>query len=93
MAVATKKHIIESVSRKTGLTQVDVRNIFECFLDAICDNLVKRRQVHIRGFGIFKVIRVKPRVGRNLQTGEAIHIPARDVPKFKFSQKILDVLK
>jgi DNA-binding protein HU-beta len=34
------------------------------------------------GFGTFRVIKRKARVGRNPQTGETIQIPAKKVPKF-----------
>ena len=48
----------------------------------ITEALQKDESVTFPGFGSFKVIRQKARRGRNPRTGEAMHIPARKVPKF-----------
>jgi DNA-binding protein HU-beta len=45
-------------------------------------SLKKGGKVTLVGFGAFSVTSRKARVGRNPQTGAALKIPARRVPKF-----------
>jgi len=45
------------------------------------------------GFGTFKVTKMKARIGRNPQTGEAINIKAKKVPKFVAGKALKDAVK
>jgi nucleoid DNA-binding protein len=76
MTNITKKDIIESVSDKTGLTQVDARIIVESFLEAVSRSLQNGKNIEIRGFGRFKVKPRKARQARNPRTGEAVKVEA-----------------
>jgi nucleoid DNA-binding protein len=76
MANITKKNIIESVSDKTGLTQVDTRIVVETFLEAISKSLQTGKNIEIRGFGRFKLKPRKARQVRNPRTGEVVNIEA-----------------
>jgi len=53
-----------------------------CVFEAITKSLKKGQAVTLVGFGTFKVGKRKARVGRNPQTGAAIKIAAKKVPKF-----------
>jgi len=48
----------------------------------ITDALTRGEKVALVGFGTFQVVTRKARTGRNPQTGEALQIPAKKVPKF-----------
>jgi len=41
MGNITKKNLVEKVSIRTGLTQIDTKIVVECFLDAVADSLIK----------------------------------------------------
>ncbi len=48
----------------------------------------KDGKVTLAGFGTFKKVRRKARIGRNPQTGEALKIKARNSVTFKPGQKL-----
>jgi nucleoid DNA-binding protein len=89
MANITKKHIIESASDKTGLTQIDTRIVVESFLEAISKSLQNGKNIEIRGFGRFKLKPRKARQSRNPRTGEAVNIEAGIKPVFKASKELI----
>jgi nucleoid DNA-binding protein len=53
MSNVTKKDLVETISDKTGLTQVDSRIVVESFLAAISTSLRQGKNIEIRGFGRF----------------------------------------
>ncbi len=88
MGNVTKKGIIEEISRRTGLTQVDTKIIIESFLNAICRSLENRRNIEIRGFGRFKIKEKKARLARNPRTGEQVKVEAGLKPVFEASKEL-----
>ena len=88
MDKVTKKKIVEKVSIRTGLTQIDTKIVLECFLDAMSDSLIGGRGIELRGFGRFKVKERKPRTARNPRTNEPIEVKAGFKPVFEASQKL-----
>jgi len=77
-----KAQLIEEVSDKTGLTKKDVGIVLDAVIETIANSLKKGEKVTLVGFGTFQVMQRKARKGRNPQTGKAIQIPAKKVPKF-----------
>ncbi|PKN26356.1 MAG: DNA-binding protein [Deltaproteobacteria bacterium HGW-Deltaproteobacteria-21] len=69
--------------------QAAVDSIFS----SISKALKKSDPVTLVGFGTFKVDKRKARKGRNPQTGEAIKIKARKVPKFVAGKALKDAVK
>jgi nucleoid DNA-binding protein len=55
------------------------------FFDAISGALRDGDEVHIHGFGTFKVQQRAARMGRNPRTGEAVRVAARKVIRFAAS--------
>lgn len=84
----TKKDIVESISTRTGLTQVDTKMIVECFLDSIARALTEGNNIEIRGFGRFKVRSRKARTARNPRTGEPVEVQAGIKPVFEASKEL-----
>lgn len=87
-ANVTKKDIVEEISFRTGLTQVDTKVVVECFLDAISKSLVQGRNIEIRGFGRFKTRPKKARTARNPRTGEPVQVEAGVKPVFEASKEL-----
>ena len=56
--------------------------VVDSIIDGITKSLKKGDQVSFVGFGTFKISNRKARVARNPQTGAAIKIPKRRVPRF-----------
>ncbi|MBW2708179.1 MAG: HU family DNA-binding protein [Deltaproteobacteria bacterium] len=63
-------------------TKKEAQVAVDCVFASITDALKRKDKVTIIGFGTFKVEERKARKGINPQTGEAIDIAAKTVPKF-----------
>lgn len=60
----------------------------DAVIDSLADAVEKEELVHLRGFGKFEHVMIKPRVGRNYKTGEKIYIPPKTIVKFTPCRKI-----
>ena len=83
MGNITKKILVEKVSIRTGLTQIDTKIVLECFLDAMADSLIKGSGIEIRGFGRFKLKERRARTARNPRTSEPIQVKSGYKPVFE----------
>jgi len=63
-----------------------------CILDEIAKALKKGEKVTLIGFGTFSVLKRAARTGRNPQTGKAIKIKAKKVPKFVAGKKLKEAV-
>ncbi|RTL11771.1 MAG: HU family DNA-binding protein [Neisseriaceae bacterium] len=87
-----KKELIQAIGEKSSLTQKDVTNIVECFMETVVEQLAKHENVKLTGFGSFEVATRAARMGRNPKTGEIIEIPASIAPKFKPGKVLKDAV-
>ena len=78
-----KAELINEVAKKTGFSNKDSGAAVNAVFDAISTSLKKKDPVRLIGFGTFETVKRAARKGKNPQTGEAMKIPARKVPKFK----------
>lgn len=80
----TKAELIEKVAKDVGLTKSDAGKAVQSFLEGLTQGLKKRNsKVTLVGFGTFKKVYRKTRMGRNPQTGEKIKIKGRNAVTFK----------
>ncbi len=80
----TKRELVISIAKETGLIQTDVHNVLQKALDGITQALVNGEHVEFRDFGVFEVSRRKARIGRNPNRPmEVVAIPERKVVRFK----------
>ena len=82
-----KKELVQEIMAQMAATPVTLGQINEVVTHAL--DLIREEShagsVKLKGFGSFKVISVKGRMGRNPQTGEVIAIPPRQKLTFKAS--------
>ena len=68
----------------------------EVIVDTIFEGIVKSLRggdkIEIRGFGSFRTRHRNSRVGRNPKTGERVEVPAKDIPYFKPSKELKDLV-
>ena len=84
MTTITKRDLVIRISNETGLTQQEVFNVVQCFIEEVTACLAANDDVVLRNFGAFQVIKTKPKIGRNPNKPDsAVPIPARAVVKFK----------
>ena len=67
---------------KVVCTKKEAQAAVDCVFSSITEALKRKDKVTIIGFGTFKVEERKARKGINPQTGKAIDIAAKTVPKF-----------
>lgn len=88
----TKADLVEQIADAIGpgVTKKDCALVVDGLLNAVKQALEEGESIEIRGFGTFKLRRRKARTARNPRTGEAVDVPARDVPVFKPSRSFRD---
>lgn len=79
----TKKEIVKSIADKTGLTQLQIKQIVQLTFDGIVETLLDEGRVELRNFGVFQVKSRKARKARNPRTGHQVHVPEKFVVSFK----------
>lgn len=88
MSNVTKKDLVETISEKTGLTQVDTKIVVESFLDSVANALSEGTNIEIRGFGRFKIKKKRARTARNPRTNEYIQVQEGFKPVFEASKEL-----
>ena len=82
-----KGDLVGEVAKVVGKKKT-AEEAVNCVLDAIAASLKKGDKVTLIGFGTFSVAKRAAREGRNPQTGKAIKIKAKKVPKFVAGKKL-----
>ena len=88
MQNVTKKNLVQTISDRTGLTQIDTGIVVESFLDAISACLKQGKNIEIRGFGRFKLKKKSARNARNPRNGEIVQVEAGIKPVFQASREL-----
>ncbi len=92
-----KAELINSISEKTGHTQVDTLKTLDALLETIEATVAGGDKVQLVGFGTFEPQHRAARAGRNPQTGEPIEIAEATLPKFTpgklFKDKVVEAHK
>jgi DNA-binding protein HU-beta len=73
----TKSQLVSKLADSGGMGRKQVDELMNNLVDTIVKSVKKGENVKIPGLGIFRLRKMKARMGRNPQTGEAIKIPAR----------------
>ncbi len=77
-----KIKLIESVQKELGSTKADAERAVNAVIGGIKSHLKKSKVMQLVGFGTFKVVNRKARLGVNPKTGERIKIKASKGVKF-----------
>ncbi|MBD5384882.1 HU family DNA-binding protein [bacterium] len=89
----TKADIVEQLIHRTGMARSAAMEAVDNIVAIIADNLSKGESIFLRGLGTFDVRTTKEKIGRNINKGEAVTIPAHKTVKLVLSKKIKDALK
>jgi DNA-binding protein HU-beta len=73
----TKSQLVSKLADGGEISRKQVDELMNGLVDTIVKSVKKGESVKIPGLGIFRLRKMKARMGRNPQTGEAIKIPAR----------------
>ena len=88
-----KQDLIAKVAKDTGASKTMAANAVASMTEGIVKTLKKGGTVSLVGFGTFSTAQRKARTARNPQTGAAIKIAKRRVPKFKAGKAFKDAVR
>ena len=69
-----------------NILRKDIEKILKVIIFEIIEALYRNEAVEIRGFGRFKTVMRKARIGRNPKNSKAVKIPAKKAIKWKMSK-------
>lgn len=88
----TRAHLILELARVCETTHKEAKEILEVVLDGMVRALRRGESVELRGFGVFRTRKRRPRTGRNPLTGARVQVPAKRVPFFKPGRELKEML-
>ena len=69
-----------------NILRKDIEKILDIIIFEIIEALYRNEAVEIRGFGRFKTVMRKARIGRNPKNSKPVQIPAKKAVKWKMSK-------
>lgn len=84
-----KKEMVEFMAEKTSMTRRDCGVVLDALLSVISEGLQRGEKVRVAGLGYFEVKHRMPRTGRDMNSKVPVPVPARDVPAFKASSRLM----
>ena len=69
-----------------NILRKDIKKILDIIIFEMIGALCRNEAVEIRGFGRFKTVMRKARIGRNPKNSKAVQIPAKKAIKWKMSK-------
>jgi len=88
-----KSELVMKLAKDTGSTKATAAIAVDSIIQTITKALKKGDSVSLVGFGTFKTSNRKARKARNPQTGAAITIPKRRVPRFSAGKALKQAVK
>lgn len=80
-----KMELVAAAAAKSGDSQRATKRALDAIVETIIECTQRGEEVKIQGLGTFSVSKRAARKGRNVITGETVHIPERNLPKFTAS--------
>jgi DNA-binding protein HU-beta len=88
-----KQGIVAKIAADTGISKTSAAAAVDSLIQGITKSLKKGDSVSFVGFGTFKTASRKARTARNPQTGAAIKIPKRRVPRFSAGKALRQAVR
>ena len=76
----------------SNVLRKDIEKILEITFQEVAEALREGRNIEIRGFGTYKIVKRKARTGRNPKNSELIQIPEKKAIKWKMSKTLFNRL-
>ncbi len=87
-----KNDLVTAIATGSGLSKADSAKAVDSLFESIIRSLSRGEEVRLVGFGTFNVVHRAATQGRNPRTGERIHIPASNQPKFRAGKGLKDAV-
>jgi len=88
----SKNNILENIRNQKGFPISFSEKVLNSIFEIITDGLKRDNRLKITGFGTFRILNKKPRIGRNPKTGERHQINSRRVVVFSPSLQVKNKL-
>ncbi len=88
-----KSELVTKMAAKAGLSKEATSKVLDAFISTIIQALHDKQEVQLVGFGSFYIGSRSAIVARNPKTGEQIHVPATNFPKFKAGKLLKDAVE
>ncbi len=86
-----KSELIYALAKKKPhLALKDVDQSVDCIIEHLCQALIAKDRVEVRGFGSFSLHFHPAHLGRNPKTGESLNLSAKHVLHFKPGKQLRD---
>ena len=92
MSIVKSKILDQLADNYPNFLRKDLEKALNSVLDEISRALSKKQNVEIRGFGTFKVKKIKSRIGRNPKSGAKVEISAKNTIQWKMSKHLFKIL-
>ena len=89
----TKDGLGEKVAAVLGGSAAEGKRAVDAVFDGIAQAMAGGDEVKIAGFGVFRVKLAKARDARNPRTGDIVHVPATNRPRFTAGKALKDAVK
>lgn len=86
----TKSELLGKLAEAADISKKQVDQVLVALVDTAQKSIKKGESVKLPGLGILRLRKMKARMGRNPQTGEAIKIPARKKVGFTVAKVFKD---
>lgn len=87
-----KAGLVNYVADALEISKKDAKEVTNAVMDGILEGILTEGKVSLVGFGTFSAVKKEARTARNPQTGEAVEVPEKYVPKFKPSNNLKEAL-
>ena len=80
----TKQDLAKQLAEKANIniSVQQAADTIDTLMGIMYEAFIKGKNIYLRGFGTFKVAKLKPKVARNIGAGTAIQLPERTTVKF-----------
>ena len=75
-----------------NILRMDMEKILKMIFSEMTLALCEGKNIEIRGFGIYKIVKRKARIGRNPKNSKLIQIPEKKVIRWKMSKTFFNRL-
>ena len=75
-----------------NILRKDIKKILEIIFHELTEALCEGKNIEIRSFGTYKIVKRKARIGRNPKNSELVQIPEKKTIKWKISKTFFNRL-
>ncbi len=88
-----KNELAMQMVKDSSITKNEALQVIDTLMEVVTEELKRDGKVTLVGFGTFKTILKKAKIGRNPKTGAEIRIPEKRTPKFVPGKELKEALK